>query len=68
MSVLLTIVAIVLILLAFLNLLMAVLLGLMYYNARQMREQVDVIFDSAVNSEEYLAAMASDKGFDFSAN
>jgi len=68
MSVLLTIIAIVLILLAFLNLLMAVLLGLMYYNARQMREQVDVIFDSAVNSEEYLAAMASDKGFDFSAN
>jgi len=68
MSVLLTIVAIVLILLAFLNLLLAVLLGLMYYNARQMREQIDVIFDSAVNSEEYLAAMASDKGFDFSAN
>jgi len=68
MSVLLTIIAIVLILLAFLNLLMAVLLGLMYYNARQMREQVDVIFDSAVNSEEYLAAMASDNGFDFSAN
>ena len=68
MSILLTIVAIVLILLAFLNLLMAVLLGLMYYNARQMREQVDVIFDSAVNSEEYLAAMASDNGFDFSAN
>lgn len=68
MSILLTIIAIVLILLAFLNLLMAVLLGLMYYNARQMREQVDVIFDSAVNSEEYLAAMASDNGFDFSAN
>lgn len=68
MSILLTIVAIVLILLAFLNLFMAVLLGLMYYNARQMREQVDVIFDSAVNSEEYLAAMASDNGFDFSAN
>ena len=68
MSVLLTIIAIVLILLAFLNLLMAVLLGLMYYNARQMREQVDVILDSAVNSEEYLAAMASDNGFDFSAN
>jgi hypothetical protein len=68
MSVLLTIIAIVLILLAFLNILLAVLLGLMYYNARQMREQVDVIFDSAVNSEEYLAAMASDKGFDFSAN
>ena len=68
MSVLLTIIAIVLILLAFLNILLAVLLGLMYYNARQMREQIDVIFDSAVNSEEYLAAMASDKGFDFSAN
>ena len=68
MSVLLTIIAIVLILLVLLNLLLAVLLGLMYYNARQMREQVDVIFDSAVNSEEYLAAMASDKGFDFSAN
>lgn len=68
MTILLTLITVALIGLVFLNALMFFLLLWMYYRSRALREQVDVIFDSAVNSEEYLAAMASDKGFDFSAN
>jgi hypothetical protein len=68
MSVLLTIISILLIILSALMLCSVVLLGLLYYHIRKMREEIDVIFNASVNCEEFLAAMASDKGSMFSAN
>lgn len=68
MSVLLTIISILLIILSVLMLCSVVLLGLLYYNIRKMRDEVDVIFNASVNCEEFIAGMAADRNFDFSAN
>jgi len=68
MSVLLTIISILLIILSALMLCSVVLIGLLYYHIRKMREEIDVIFNASVNCEEFLAAMASDKSSMFSAN
>jgi len=68
MSVLLTIISILLIILSALMLCSVVLLGLLYYHIRKMRDEMDVIFNASVNCEEFLAVMTSDKGSMFSAN
>lgn len=68
MSVLLTIISILLIILSVLMLCSVVLLGLIYYNIRKMRDEVDVIFNASVKTEEFIAGMAADRNFDFSAN
>ena len=68
MSVLLTIISILLIILSVLMLCSVVMLGLLYWKIRQMRDEMDVIFNASVNCEEFLAAMASDRGSMFSAN
>lgn len=62
-TVLLTLAVVLLLVLAVLVLCVAVLLGLMYYRVRQMRNQIDVIFDTAANTEEFLAGMSADRGF-----
>jgi len=68
MSVLLTIISILLIILSLLMLCSVVLLGMLYYNMRKMRDEMDVIFNASVNCEEFLAGMVADRNFDFSAN
>ncbi len=68
MSVLLTIISILLIILTLLMLCSIVMLGFIYWKVRQMRDEMDVIFNASVNCEEFLAAMASDRGSMFSAN
>ena len=59
MSVLLTIISILLIILSALMLCSVVLLGMLYYNIRKMRDEMDVIFNASVNCEEFLAGMVS---------
>jgi len=68
MSILLTIISILLLILSALMLCSVVLLGLLYYNTRKMRDEMDVIFNASVNCEEFIAGMAADRNFDFSAN
>ena len=68
MSVLLTIISLLLIILTLLMLCSIVMLGFIYWKVRQMRDEMDVIFNASVNCEEFLAAMASDRGSMFSAN
>jgi len=68
MSVLLTIISILLIILSILMLCSVVMLGLLYWKVRQMRYEMDVIFNASVNCEEFLAGMVADRNFDFSAN
>jgi len=68
MSVLLTIISILLIILSALMLCSVVLLGMLYYHIRKMRDEMDVIFNASVNCEEFLAGMVADRNFDFSAN
>lgn len=68
MSVLLTIISILLIILTLLMVCSVVMLGFIYWKVRQMRDEMDVIFNASVNCEEFLAAMASDRGSMFSAN
>ena len=68
MNVLLTIISILLIILSVLMLCSVIMLGLLYWRIRQMRDEMNVIFNASVNSEEFLAAMASDRGPMFSAN
>ena len=68
MSVLLTIISVVLIIISILTLFSVILLLVMYWKIRQMREEIDVIFNAAANCEEFLAGMSADRGFDYSAN
>ena len=68
MSVLLTIISILLIILTLLMLCSVVMLGLLYWKVRQMRDEMDVIFNASVNCEEFLAGMIADRNFEFSAN
>ena len=68
MSILLTIISILLIILSALMLCSVVLLGMLYYNIRKMRDEMDVIFNASINAEEFLAGMSADRNLDFSAN
>lgn len=68
MSILLTIISILLIILTLLMLCSVVMLGLLYWKVRQMRDEMDVIFNASVNCEEFLAGMIADRNFEFSAN
>jgi hypothetical protein len=68
MSELLTIISILLIILTLLMLCSVVMLGLLYWKVRQMRDEMDVIFNASVNCEEFLAGMVADRNFEFSAN
>jgi len=68
MNVLLTIISIGLILLCLLNVLFAVAIGVMYYNIKQMRKEIDSIFDTSANCEEFLAAVTSSQACVFSQN
>jgi len=68
MSILLTIISILLIILSALMLCSVVILGMLYYNIRKMRDEMDVIFNASINAEEFLAGMSADRNLDFSAN
>jgi hypothetical protein len=68
MSILLTIISILLLILSALMLCSVVLLGMLYYNIRKMRDEMDVIFNASINAEEFLAGMSADRNLDFSAN
>ena len=68
MSILLTIISILLLILLALMLCSMVIIGMLYYNIRKMRDEMDVIFNASVNTEEFIAGMAADRNFDFSAN
>jgi hypothetical protein len=68
MSILLTIISILLLILSALMLCSVVILGMLYYNIRKMRDEMDVIFNASINAEEFLAGMSADRNLDFSAN
>tara|TARA_R110001632_G_scaffold9350_8_gene35878 strand:+ start:2386 stop:2592 length:207 start_codon:yes stop_codon:yes gene_type:complete len=68
MNILLTLISVLLIILSILTFFSVVILGLLYWKIRELRKEINVIFDASVNVEEFLAAMSSDKGSMFSAN
>lgn len=68
MNILLTLISVLLIILSILMFFSVVLLGLLYWRVRELRKEINVIFDASVNVEEFLAAMSIDKSSMFSAN